>query len=390
MKKRSLVCFGILATVWMIGCATKVEQPGAMSAGLAEELQALVDSVAASPEIPGALLTVHAPRIGLDWQGAAGLAEVGSAEALTVDRPLRIASNTKTFVAVAVLRLWEMGKLDLDDSAKKHLDPELVAILEADGYDFEAITLRHLLTHTAGLIDHTRTDEFGQAIEADPQRRWQRIDHIRGAADWGDPLGPPEEAFVYSDTGYVLLGRVVENVSGKPLASAVRELVGYEELGLDSTWWETLEDAPAGVPPRIHQYIGGQDTYDWDPSFDLYGGGGLASTLGDQVRFWRGLFHGKIFTDPKTLEVMLTTPIEPEVPGYRMGVFAQDFDGLEVYEHSGFWGTQALNVPELDLAVAGAVTEQQQARALFQMMRDAVAKAREVQSASHSVSSASG
>ena len=389
MKTWSLVFLAVLAVVGVVGCATKVEESSTTSVDLAVELQALVDSVAAAPEIPGALLTVHAPRIELHWQGAAGLAEVASSQALEVDWPLRVASNTKTFAAVAVLRLWEMGKLDLDDSAEDHLDPELVAILEADGYDFDSITLRHLLTHTAGLIDHTRTDEFGQAIEADPHRRWQRIDHIRGAADWGDPLGPPEEAFEYSDTGYVLLGRVIENVSGKPLAEAVRELVDYESLGLDSTWWETLEDAPVGVPSRVHQYIGGQDSYDWDPSFDLYGGGGLASTLGDQARFWRGLFQGEIFESPQTLEVMLTTPIEPEVPGYRMGLFARDFDGLTVYEHSGFWGTGALYVPELDLTVAGAVTEQQQARVLFQMVRDAVAKVREAQSAIHPESSAS-
>lgn len=377
MKRRSLVFLGVLLAFLLVGCARKAEEAEVSSADMSEELQKLVDSVASSPEIPGALLAVNAPRIGLDWQGSAGVAEVTSERPISVDEPLRVASNTKTFVAVALLRLWEMGKLGLDDSAEGYLDPELVAILEADGYDFEAITLRHLLTHTAGLIDHTRTDEFGQAVEADPHRRWQRIDHIRGAADWGDPLGPPEEAFVYSDTGYVLLGRVVEKVSGKPLAEAVRELVGYERLGLGSTWWETLEEAPADVAERIHQYIGGQDSYDWDPSFDLYGGGGLASTMGDLVRFWRGLFQGQIFTDPKTLEVMLTTPIEPEVPGYRMGVFAQDFGGLAVYEHSGFWGTGAIYVPALDLTLAGAVTEHQQARALFQMVQDAVAKARE-------------
>ena len=70
---------------------------------------------------------------------------------------------------------------------------------------------------------------------------------------------------------------------------------------------------------------------------------------------------------------MLTSPIPLEETPYRLGVFVRDIDGMEGYEHSGFWGTRAVYVPELDLVVAGAVTEQSQGAAVFAMTDQAVA-----------------
>jgi len=79
-------------------------------------------------------------------------------------------------------------------------------------------------------------EEYGEAIFADPMYPWTRTEQLRGAVEWGDPHGQPGEVYTYCDTGYILLGEIIERTTGRPLAEVVGELVGYERLGLTSTW----------------------------------------------------------------------------------------------------------------------------------------------------------
>ncbi len=347
---------------------------------LEQALQSVLDDVVATNDtIPGVALHVEMPRAGLSWSGAAGVADRASGVPLTPQHPVRIASNTKTFVAAAMLRLWEEGRLDLDSSIAAHLPSDFVQTMKGDGYQPEAITVRHLLTHTSGLFDYADSEEFLEQYEANVTRRWTRAEQLQGAMDWGDPYGAPGEVYRYSDTGYILLGEILEGLTGQPMGTALRELIGYEALGLTSTWLETLEPKPAAVPDRAHQYEGDFDTYALDPSLDLYGGGGLASTVGDLARFMRGVFTGRVYVGSTTRDTMLSTVLATEagppaygvtqVPGtYRMGVAVDEIDGVTVYVHTGYWGTLAAYVPSLDLAVGATVT-QQQARALFPLLR---------------------
>jgi D-alanyl-D-alanine carboxypeptidase len=370
-----LIATLVVLVTAVVSCRKDAPSAGS-GAGLTRKLQTLVDAAVSEHEnLPAVALAVDAPRLGLAWEGAAGVADPATGRPMTPDIPVLVASNTKTFVAAAILRLWEEGRLGLDDPVAGRLSPELVDMLRGDGYDVQAITLRHLLTHTSGLYDHTESPHFGERIVADPLHRWTRTEQVAAAMAWGDPLGRPGEVYCYADTGYVLLGEVVERAAGKPLPAAVRELVGFERLGLSSTWWELLEQRPAGVPERAHQFSGDLDSCAVDPSIDLYGGGGLVSTVGDLTRFMRALFTGQVFANAATAETMLTTiagasagPGEPgpkTIPDvYRMGVFVVDVDGTTVYRHTGYWGTVASYVPSLDLAVAVAVT-QRDARALL-------------------------
>ncbi|HOC43861.1 MAG TPA: serine hydrolase domain-containing protein [Thermoanaerobaculales bacterium] len=362
-----VAAFVVLFAV-VVGCR-KEAPPTGSGAGLERELQALVDTtVREHPNVPAVALAVIAPRLGLDWDGAAGVADPASGAPMTPERPVLVASNTKTFVAAAVLRLVEQGRLGLDDPVAGRLSPELVEMLRGDGYDPQAIRLRHLLTHTSGLYDHTDSPHYGERILADPMHRWTRSEQVAAAMAWGDPLGMPGEIYCYCDTGYVLLGDVVERAAGAPLPAAVRELVGFERLGLSSTWWELLEPRPAGVPERANQLDGNLDSFAVDPSIDLYGGGGLTAPMGDLARFMRALFTGQVFAKPATLETMLTTipgaAAGPGEPGprttpdvYRMGVFVVEEGGLTVYRHTGYWATVASYAPALDVALAAVVTQ---------------------------------
>ena len=361
--------FSVAGVLLAAACAPPESEHAALEAAL----QALVDSVAAAPDIPGAILYAGSPSSGLEWSGAAGEADVESGAPITPEHTVRNASNTKTYVAAAVLRLWESGRLELDAPVRDFLSAEQVALLAGDGYDMDAITLRLLLSHAAGLVDHGSAPEYFTTITADPTHRWTRDEQLAGAVEWGDPLRAAGQAFSYSDTGYILLGQVIERVTGQALGPAVRDLLGFDRLGLDATWWEIMEPVPSSGVQRAHQYLGGADTYSWDASLDSYGGGGLITSSRDLARFWYALFGGQVFERQATLDTMLTTPLpEGETP-YRMGIFVRDLDGLLAYEHSGFWGTRAIYVPELDLVVAGAVTEQSRGAAVFGMTERAVA-----------------
>ncbi len=369
----------VSGTDLVLGC----QQPGSPAAGAVRALHSIVDRAVADNElIHGAALYVDAPRLGLRWEGAAGLA--GPDVPMTAFHPVRIASNTKTYVAAAVLRLAEEGRLGIDDPIAAHLPDETVALLVGDRYHPEQMTVRHLLTHTSGLYDHSDSQKYGDAIMADPQHRWTRTEQVEAAMAWGQPWGAPGEIYTYCDTGYVLLGAIIEQVSGQPLAAAVRQLLRFDELGLASTWWEDLEPPPEGAPERAHQYIDETDTFVFDPSFDLYGGGGLVATLGDVAAFFGALFSNRVYSDRATLELMLST-IEgarprPDAddtalaPGtYRMGVWVVEIDGVTAYAHSGFWGTAVVFVPDLDLAVAVTVNQNKAKEAMWDMVGESIA-----------------
>ncbi len=288
--------------------------------------QGLVDeTLAASPGVPALALAVLAPGHGLDVAVAAGRS--GDAE-LGADDPFRLSSNTKTYTAAATLRLVEEGRLGLDDTLAERADPALVALLDGDGYDTGAITVRHLLQHTSGLYDYASDVDYQTIALGEPGGHWSRADQVRFAVEEGDPLGPPGAAFAYSDTGYIVLGDIIERVTGTTLGAALRELLDYERLGLDATWLEEVEQPPSGVPPRAHQFYETQDMTDANPSADLYGGGGLVADVRDLARFYAALVAGDVFDDPATLTTMTSVPTAAEGVGGAMGLFRFDHPEL--------------------------------------------------------------
>ncbi len=373
-----------MATRGVLSAALVVALGGGMACspatgprGLEDGLRTFAaDSVAAAGFDGGVAVHVDAPSLGLAWEDALGAADPATGEAMTPAHPVRIASNTKTYVAAAVLRLWEQGRVDLDAPISTYLPGDLLSILESDGYRPGAITVRHLLTHTSGLYDHGEAESYGAAIVADPQHRWSRAEQVRLCVQEGDPVGEPGAVYNYSDTGYVLLGRILEEVAGANLAGAVWSVVDRRRLGLGSTWFESLEPRPAGVRARAHQFFGDVDVTGFDPSFDLWGGGGIAATVGDMARFTRALFAGEVFEDPATLETMLSTfdgvraapgASDRALPpgAYRMGIWVLPYDGVTLYRHTGFWCTSATWVPELDLVVTVTVNQHEAGPLLY-------------------------
>lgn len=354
MRIRTLVPV-VLVLAGCTAAGVQASAPSARADSIVAELQrAVAQEVAAHPSLPGEVLHVHAPAVGVDTSVAAGVLNRASGRLLRPHDGFRSASVTKTFTAASILRLFEEGRLGLDDLIARHLTSEYVDLLRADGYAVDAITVRQLLTHTSGIHDYATDERYYAAVFGEPGHRWTRMEQVRAAMEFGGPHFAPGAGYHYSDTGYILLGEIIERLTGRPLGQAFRDLVGYERLGLDETYLESLEPRPASAAEPSHAYFGEMDAIAIDPSVDLYGGGGLVSTAEDLARFYRALLRGQVFRDPATLRVMLTVPATNEdAPGgpYAMGIQRMAIGGHECWGHTGFWGTAAHHCPGPDVTI---------------------------------------
>lgn len=331
--------------------------PGAPPAGLAA-------LAAQSGGPPALVLALDGPDGARAW--AAGLARRGSDEPIRPDAPVRIASVTKTFVAAALLRLWEQQRLDLDAPIRNLVSDETRAALDGDGYDTGAITTRQLLAHTSGLVDHWGMRWYQLQARYLPGRRWTRIEQVRFAMRHGEPVGAPGERFHYSDTGYLVAAEVLERVSGQTMAEAVRSLLRFDAIGLNATWFETLEPRPPGAPLQARQYIGWQDGNGIHASFDLFGAGGLVASAPDLARFFRALASGGVFDQLQTFLLMAEpTPQSLAVrQDYGLGLSRLTIAGRACIGHGGFWSHLAWVCPDTGQAGAIFVTDTERAWAL--------------------------
>lgn len=274
---------------------------------------------------------------------------------LTVDTPLRIASNTKTFTAAAILRLAEMGKINIDDAISNLIDPQYDALLNTQ-YNTSQITVRHLLSHSSGLFDHADADYLKEVLKR-PDYQWSRLEQVEMYVRKQFPFIAPSKSFIYSDTGYILLGDIIERITGKSLGQAVRELLKFDQIGLGNAYWEYLEQPPKSAAPRAKQYLGKFEGTHIHASMDVYGGGGLVMSSKQMAQFLEALFEGQIFVSSKTLETMLSIGSHEDAESYRLGIMVSKVNGITLYSHLGFWGTVAYYAPESKISAAGFVDD---------------------------------
>lgn len=314
------------------------------STDIQQLLQAQLDA-----DIPGILLGIEQyGSAGRQW--SAGYNDVQHKTFLNSDQTFRVASITKTFVAVAILRLWEEGKLRLDDPITKYLCEDHLELLRKGDYDPESITIKHLLNHSSGMADHSHTAAYDVAILRSGYK-WTRQRQIEALVEYSKPVGKPGERFSYSDTGYVLLGEVLEKITGLSMGEAIEQLIDFDRLGLKSTSMEAPDGDFSGR--RIHQYYQGEDTYLFHPSLDYFGGGGLLSNTADLSHFMMALFNNEIFNDPATLAQLTASVSYAETPAmdYRSGIWKTQIGGLDARTHTGFWGTQTTYFPNIKTSI---------------------------------------
>ena len=179
--------------------------------------------------MPGAVLGVVIDGE-LVWVKAAGVQDTASKVPVTPDTVFRIASMTKSFTAMAILKLRDEGKLSLDDPAERYV-PALAG-LAYPTKDSRVITVRDLLTHSEGFPEDNPWGDRQLAQTDETMRAWMRA---------GIPFSnTPGVAFEYSNYGFAILGQIVQKVSGKPYDVYVREQI-LKPLGMTSSYFEAAE-----------------------------------------------------------------------------------------------------------------------------------------------------
>ena len=304
------------------------------------------------------------PGKNISWTSAVGFSDKERTSSLNCEQPVLIASNTKTYVAASVLRLVEMGRLELDRSLDKSLPTGTSRLLKEAGYDLEKLTIKHLLSHTSGIQDYV-DDAYFERVRKNPKQKWQRQDQILLSMNKGKPLFEAGENFAYGDINYLLLTEIIERETGKAFYLAMRELLKFKTLDINNTWFKELEPIPTDSLPMAHQYaeIYQWDSFDLNPSWDLYGGGGLASTAREAALFYQYLFQGKIIEDQELLQAMSTYVLPAEKSKYCLGVFRFN-TSTDLYYHGGWWGTDVAYSPEANATVA-MVTLEKGKRGIF-------------------------
>jgi D-alanyl-D-alanine carboxypeptidase len=330
---------------------------------IGQQLQALIEQTVG--DAPGVLLAVHAPLQGLDWSGAAGRHALEGDEQLGVNAGFRIASMSKTFTGVLVAQLLEQGKLALSDPISDHLPQEIAEVIPvADGHLVSEITVEHLLKHRAGFNDFALSQEWLMEIAADPGRARTPAEIIRWACAHTTLVGAPGENYTYADTGYVLLGILLESLTGAPYWQLCRERI-LDPLDMGETWLEGYEEPRTTLS---HPYVVMEGEY--IDALQIHGSvdwaaGGHVSTLRDITRFLRGLFNCRLFSSIETLDTLLTGPEASPNYYYAMGVGRKRIHGMHLWGHLGHWGSFMSYCPEQRLSICGTLNYDQAAHNEF-------------------------
>ena len=324
-----------------------------------EAFRATLETVVEEGDLPGAVAAFVLPdgRVGA---ASSGQADPEAGSPMNPKTRFLAGSVGKTFVAATVLSLALDGSLGLDDPVARHLGKEPWF---ADLPNGTSMTVRHLLTHTSGLPDHVGDADFASALvsreDATPYLSPREL--VALVLD-EEPLFRPGDGWAYTDTGYVLLGLMVETVTGRDYRDVVRERF-LEPLDLVRTEPQRARmerlavgyrdpDGSLGLPARMVR--GGALVID---PWTEYTGGGLVSNPQDLVRWGRALYEGRAMEGDYLQELLgSAVPIgQGQGIRYGLGVFIQDTALGTTYGHSGWfpgYRTILAYYPDHGMAVA--------------------------------------
>jgi len=290
-------------------------------AAFAGRVDSLVHAYMAESHAPGVSVAVVRARDTLVMKGY-GLADIASKRPATPATIYEIGSNTKQFTSAAIMRLAEQGKLSIDDDLSRYL-PQVPL-------HGNRVTIRQLLTHTSGFPSYTE-------VEA-----WR--------AHWAEDLTPdsiigfvakdtfdfaPGARFKYDNSGYILLGMVIEKVSGEPYAKYLTSEF-FEPLGLSHTSYCPSHPTDPAFASGYSKKDDGVAPHEYLSMTQPYAAGSLCSTVGDFVKWQRDLASGKVVR-PESFTQMSTaaTLNDGKKTKYGFGLAPGDVLGHKDVAHSG-------------------------------------------------------
>jgi CubicO group peptidase (beta-lactamase class C family) len=294
------------------------------------ELRGVLNSERVRLHIPGAAAAVIFPD-GTVWKAGSGLAQINPNVSATGKSPFVSGSITKTFIAAAVMQLVEEGRLSLDHPLANWM-PDYPRATE--------ITLRHLLSHTSGVYNYFEHPTYNKRVfKTDKDHFWtpqEILDDFVGA-----PLFAPGAGWSYSNTGYVLLGLVLEAELGQSLDTILRQRF-FNPLGLRKTYFQYASPAPASSA-QGYLYKSGtwqewSDATNYRPTISAatvaWAAGGVVSSARDVAKWGRALYGGQILT-AESIEEMIGTDYAPGDGIYGLGTRTRTSNGMVAVGHTG-------------------------------------------------------
>ncbi|MFF0473397.1 serine hydrolase domain-containing protein [Streptomyces sp. NPDC004284] len=325
----TFAALGILVAPVGAGAASAVEPPGpaalvaaapspSADAGFPEltpavtaRLDRAVQDVMKETGVPGVMVGLSAPGKGT-YIRSFGVADKATGQPMDPGLYMRIGSETKTFTVTALLELVDQGKVGLDDPISKYVD----GVPNGD-----KITLRNLASMRSGLFNYSADEGFYKALTSDPYRPFTPQELL--AYSFKHPIQfQPGAEFDYCNTNLILLGLVVEKVSGTPLDEFVQKNV-IEPAGLRHTVFPTDAAFPS---PHAHGYTEQtasgklEDSTDWNPSWG-WAAGAMISDLQDLRTWARVVATGTLLTPKTQAERLRTYPSGVPGAGYGLGIF---------------------------------------------------------------------
>ncbi|NJR38677.1 MAG: serine hydrolase [Leptolyngbyaceae cyanobacterium CSU_1_4] len=310
-------------------------------AQLADTLQkSLNQALTENPQATGLTATVFAPD-GTLWQGFAGVSDRKTQTPITADSLFGIGSITKPIVATAILQLQEEGQLTLNDTLRQWL-PELANNIP----NSDRITVQQLLGHTSGIRDYTSEPDLIQRFFNDPSALSQQYtsEELLSFIEGKPALGEPGQEFFYSNSNYLLLGEIVEKVTGSTLATQLHQRF-FKPLGMEQTFYAPQEK----ISKRnlTHSYVDLDEDGQLD---DLNEGlswtsaaGGVVSTAADIAKFSQALFEGELLV-PATLQKMISESSNIGLGDLKNSRYGLGVEAGSVPKLGEFWGHNGATV----------------------------------------------
>ncbi len=331
-KKAMLVGFMSIISLLLLLGGTGCRRPIGV---LPTEYQKVLDAAVTDSGAPGGVLGVFCDDF---WGvGASGLASLESQTPMTADMHMRLASMTKTFTAVLVLKLVDEGLIQLEDTLEKWIPGTF-----EDG----DITVKMLLNHTSGLHDHQGTSELVDSILTTPERVWTQAEVLELIARYPVDF-EPGTSYSYSNAGYYVLGVIIEKASGMTVQEALDDRI-LKYADADRT--EVIDGFVTAPAADFYSILLDQTAVSnvtaWDLSWNWTAGAGV-TTASDMICFLH-LALGPCLLSKQLRTEMMTIQAPAEKYGYGMNV--KTHKGKAVVSHGGAnpgnYGTWAY-IPEI-------------------------------------------
>jgi D-alanyl-D-alanine carboxypeptidase len=315
------------------------------------ELQQVLDDKVKELDVPGIQASVRVKDF--YWRGASGSTDLKKREKLTAEHILRIGSVTKNFTAAVILKLHEQGKIGLDDTMNAWF-PEYPRA--------DSITIRRLLNHGSGIYNYTENLRLGAQSVLWRHKKWNPEALLKSTRNKKFYFLPGEGHY-YSNTNYLILGLIIEKITGKPLSTVYREYI-FEPENLSNTFFIPYEETPENLITGYDRDVIPFGTHKITPdetSFATLGfsAGAMVSTANDLRQWIDGLFKSG-FLQEETLDEMMGY-VEAEDHdvrgqiGYGLGLRVLHIGGDIVFGHTGTipgFGAAVFYCPEKDYSAA--------------------------------------